>query len=53
MRRMLQLSGTGGEPKARWKFDTLQEFLAQRAKRGIQNKGTASWWVVALLAAKR
>jgi hypothetical protein len=32
---MLQLSGTGGEPRARWKFDTSpQQFVARRANRG-------------------
>jgi len=30
MRRMCQRTGTGDEPRARWKLDTSDEFLARR-----------------------
>ena len=32
MRRMCQHAGTGNEPRARWKFDTSDEFLARRSR---------------------
>ena len=34
MRRMCQQTGTGDEPRARWKFDTSNEFLARRGRCG-------------------